>query len=273
MTLLEQAERVLEKAVGGEEIEVYLSSGVDTEIQAYEGAIESLSTASSSGVGIRILRDGAGGAQVGTAWAGSLEPEAIHDALREARDNARFATEDEFIAFARPDGVAPATLVLADQSVLSTPLDEKIAMAIELECMVRAGDDRIRQVDSANYSDYVAEAVIVSTTGIKAAYERSGAYVSVEAIATDGTHDQTGWGLSAGRSPRELDITVAASDAVSRATRMLGAVKPSSMKCMAVFDPRSTATLLAIVGGALSGEAVNYGRSFFANRIGEEVAS
>ena len=273
MTLLEQAERVLEKAVGGEEIEVYLSSGVDTEIQAYEGAIESLSTASSSGVGIRILRDGAGGAQVGTAWAGSLEPEAIHDALREARDNARFSTEDEFIAFARPDGVAPATLVLADQSVLSTPLDEKIAMAIELECMVRAGDDRIRQVDSANYSDYVAEAVIVSTTGIKAAYERSGAYVSVEAIATDGTHDQTGWGLSAGRSPRELDITVAASDAVSRATRMLGAVKPSSMKCMAVFDPRSTATLLAIVGGALSGEAVNYGRSFFANRIGEEVAS
>jgi PmbA protein len=273
MTLLEQAERVLEKAVGGEEIEVYLSSGVDTEIQAYEGAIESLSTASSSGVGIRILRDGAGGAQVGTAWAGSLEPEAIHDALREARDNVRFATEDEFIAFARPDGVAPATLVLADQSVLSTPLDEKIAMAIELECMVRAGDDRIRQVDSANYSDYVAEAVIVSTTGIKAAYERSGAYVSVEAIATDGTHDQTGWGLSAGRSPRELDITVAASDAVSRATRMLGAVKPSSMKCMAVFDPRSTATLLAIVGGALSGEAVNYGRSFFANRIGEEVAS
>jgi len=273
MTLLEQAERVLEKAVGGEEIEVYLSSGVDTEIQAYEGAIESLSTASSSGVGIRILRDGAGGAQVGTAWAGSLEPEAIHDALREARDNARFATEDEFIAFARPDGVAPATLVLADQSVLSTPLDEKIAMAIELECMVRAGDDRIRQVDSANYSDYVAEAVIVSTTGIKAAYERSGAYVSVESIATDGTHDQTGWGLSAGRSPRELDITVAASDAVSRATRMLGAVKPSSMKCMAVFDPRSTATLLAIVGGALSGEAVNYGRSFFANRIGEEVAS
>jgi PmbA protein len=273
MTLLEQAERVLEKAVGGEEIEVYLSSGVDTEIQAYEGAIESLSTASSSGVGIRILHDGAGGAQVGTAWAGSLEPEAIHDALREARDNARFATEDEFIAFARPDGVAPATLVLADQSVLSTPLDEKIAMAIELERMVRAGDDRIRQVDSANYSDYVAEAVIVSTTGIKAAYERSGAYVSVEAIATDGTNDQTGWGLSAGRSPAELDITVAARDAVSRATRMLGAVKPSSMKCTAVFDPRSTATLLAIVGGALSGEAVNYGRSFFANRIGEEVAS
>jgi PmbA protein len=273
VTLLEQAERVLQAAAPREEIEVYLSSGVDTEIQAYQGNIENLSTASSSGVGIRVLRDGAAGAQVGVAWAGSLEPEAMKDALREARDNARFATEDEFIAFARPDGVAPVELTLVDQSVLSTSLDEKIAMAIELERLVRSGDGRIRQVDSANYSDYVAEAVIVSTTGVKAAYERSGAYVSVEAIASDGTGDQTGWGLSAGRAPGDLDINVAASDAVTRATRMLGAVKPASMRCTAVFDPRSTATLLSIVGGALSGEAVNYGRSFFANRIGEDVAA
>jgi PmbA protein len=54
---------------------------------------------------------------------------------------------------------------------------------------------------------------------------------------------------------------------------MLGAVKPASMKCTAVFDPRSAATLLAIIGGSLSGEAVVRGRSFFANRIGEDVAA
>jgi PmbA protein len=128
-------------------------------------------------------------------------------------------------------------------------------------------------VDSANYSDYVAQATILSTTGVHASYARSGAYVSVEAIATDGKDDQTGWGLSVGRSPSELDIHEAANDAISRATRMLGAVKPASIKCTAVFDARSTATLLAIVGAALSGEAVVYGRSFFAGRVGEVVAS
>ncbi len=271
--LIERAERILELAQSGEEIEVFLSSGVDTEVQAYQGEIENLSTASSSGIGIRVLRDGAAGAQVGTAWSGSLDDDAIDDVLREARDNARFATEDEYLAFARPDGVTPVTLDLVDRSVQTTPLEEKIAMAIELERLVRAGDTRIRQVDSANYSDYIAEAAIVSSTGIRAAYERSGAYVSVEAIATDGSNDQTGWGLSAGRAPGDLDITVAAEDAISRATRMLGAVKATSQRCTAVFDPRSTATLLAIIGGALSGEAVNYGRSFFANRIGEDVAS
>jgi PmbA protein len=271
--LLAEAERILESASGSEEIEIYLSRGVDTEIRAFQGEIEQLSTASSAGIGVRVLHDNEGGAQVGTAWAGSLDAEAISDALREARDNMRFATEDEFVAFARPDGVAPATLRLTDPTVSSTPLDKKIAMAVDLERLVRDGDPRIRQVESADYSDYVAEAAIASTLGVRATYERSGAYVSVEAIANDGTDDQTGWGLSAGRAPHELDVAQAADDAVRRATRMLGAVKPASMKCTAVFDPRTAATLLAIIGGSLSGEAVVRGRSFFANRIGEAVAS
>lgn len=271
--LLDRAERLLEFGLGAEEIEVYVANGIDTEVQSYQGEIEELTTATSNGVGIRILNEGAGGARVGTAWAGSLDDDAIRNAFAEARDNAIFATEDEFVAFARPDGVAAVTLTLTDDTVATTPLDQKIAMAIELERLVRGGDSRIRQVDSANYSDYVAEAAIASTTGIRASYARTGAYVSVEAIANDGGDDQTGWGLSAGRAPHELDIERAAADAIRRATRMLGAVKPKSFKCTAVFDPRSAATLFSIIGGALSGEAIVRGRSFFANRIGETVAA
>ena len=271
--LLERAERILDLARGNEEIEVYVASGTDVEVQSYQGEIEELTTATSNGFGIRILNESAAGARVGTAWAGSLDDESVEKALREARDNATFATEDEFVAFARPDGVEAATLTLSDDAVATTPLEEKIAMAIELERLVRSGDSRIRQVDSANYSDYVAEAAIASTTGIRASYARTGAYVSVEAIANDGGDDQTGWGLSAGRAPHELDVERAAGDAIRRATRMLGAVKPKSFKCTAVFDPRTAATLFSIIGGALSGEAVVRGRSFFANRLGEMVAA
>jgi PmbA protein len=273
MTLLEQAERLLNDGLGDEQVEIYLSSGTETEVRAYQGEVEDLTSASSAGIGVRVLLDGPGGARVGTAWAGSLDDEAVRGAMRDARDNVQFATEDEFVAFARPDGVAAVSLTLTDEGVASTPLEEKIALAIELERRVRGADPRIRQVDSANYSDYVAESAIVSSMGVRATYARTGAYLSVEAIATDGTDDQTGWGLSAARAPRDLSIDLAAHDAIDRATRMLGAVKPASMKCTAVFDPRTAATLLSIIGGALSGDAVVRGRSFFANRIGEEVAS
>jgi PmbA protein len=271
--LLDRARALLERVHDGEEMEVFISRGVETEVQAYQGEVENLSSSSSAEIGIRILVDGPQGARVGSAYAGSLDEEAIAEAILNARDNARFATEDEFVAFARPDGVAPASMSLCDLSVTSTSMDDKVALAIELEAMVRSGDRRIRQVDSANYSDYLADAAIVTTTGISATLERSGAYVSVEAIASEGDEDQTGWGLSVGRAPGDLSLEKAASDAIRRATRMLGAVKAPSSKGVAVFDPRTAATFWSIMGSALSGDSVVRGRSFFAGRLGEIVAS
>ena len=271
--LLERAQALLGRVGDAEEMEVFISRGVETEVQAYQGEVENLSRSTSAEIGIRILVDGPQGARVGSAYAGSLDEEAVAEAIANARDNARFATEDEFVTFARPDGVAAVTLSLCDPGVTTTSMRDKVAMAIELEAMVRSGDPRIRQVDAANYSDYLADAAIVTTTGISATFERSGAYVSVEAIASQGDEDQTGWGLSAGRAPGELSLDNAARDAIRRATRMLGAVKVPSTKGVAVFDPRSGAALWSIMGVALSGDAVVRGRSFFAGRLGEMVAS
>lgn len=271
--LLERASALLERVGDHEEMEVFLSRGVETEVRAYQGDVENLSSSSSAEIGIRILVDGPGGARVGTAYAGSLDEEAIGEALVNARDNAHFATDDEFVSFARPDGVAPVAMSLSDRGVTATSMESKVAMALALEAMVRAGDPRIRQVDAAQYSDYLSEAAIVSTTGVAAALERSGAYASVEVIASDGDEDQTGWGLSVGRAPADLSLETAASDAIRRATRMLGAVKPASFRGAAVFDPRTAATLWSIMASALSGDAVVRGRSFFAGRLGDMVAS
>lgn len=271
--LLEVAQSILDRANGDEQLEVFVVDGVDTDVRAYQGEIENLTTALSSGVGVRVLRQGVSGAQVGSAWAGSFDEDSIAEVLREARGNLQFATEDEFVAFAKPDGVAPAALSLSSAGVSSMSLDDKIAMAIELERSVRSADPRIRQVESADYSDYIVRSAIASTSGIAVTSERTGAYLSVEAIAADETGDRTGWGLTAGRAPQDLDVATASRDAVRRATRMLGATKPASSKGVAVFDPRTAATLLSIIGSGLSGEAVVRGRSLFAGRLGETVAA
>jgi PmbA protein len=54
---------------------------------------------------------------------------------------------------------------------------------------------------------------------------------------------------------------------------MLGATKPPSDRVTVVFDPRVVSTLLSVISSALSGEAVVKGRSFFAGRVGEKVAT
>ena len=84
---------------------------------------------------------------------------------------------------------------------------------------------------------------------------------------------QTGFGFSVGRSPAELDPQRAAADAAERATRLLGATKPPSGRMTVVLDPFVTAQFLEILGSTMSGETVLKGRSLFADRLGEEVAS
>jgi PmbA protein len=97
-------------------------------------------------------------------------------------------------------------------------------------------------------------------------------FLSAHAVAGEAADTQTGSGYSVGRSPLELDLDKAAGDAVRRATRLLGAVKPRSARVTVVLEPEITATLLSVIGGTLDGEAVLKGRSLFADRIGEDVS-
>ena len=266
-SLLELATRVAGWARDGEQVEAYVGRRSDTDIVVYDGEIESLSSATSEGVGIRVVADG----RQGFAYAGSLDPGVVEDTLAEARDNAAFGSRDEHHGLAAPDGVAAADLDLWREDLASFPASAKVELALELERRVKAGDPRIRSVESSNYGDGAGEAAVATSTGISASYRRTGCHVSAYALAGEGDETQTGGGYSVGRSPHDLDVDKAAGDAVERSTRLLGARKPPSARLMVVLDNRITTTLLSILAGTLSGEAVLKGRSLFANRVGEEV--
>ncbi len=262
------ARRVVGWANDDEQVEVYVSRGIDTEIVVYEGEIESLSRAEALGAGVRVVKDG----RQGFSYAGSLDDEILRETLAEARDNAGFATYDEFAGIAQPDGVAAVSLDLWDDLVVEFPADKKVALALDLERLAREKDARIRNVDSTEYGDGAIESAIASTSGIEAGFRRTGCYVSTSVIAGDSDETQTGGGYSVKRNPSLLDIDEAASDAVDRATRLLGASKPSTSRMTVVFDSRVTPTLIRALSAALNGESVLKGRSFFADRMGEEVA-
>jgi PmbA protein len=168
--------------------------------------------------------------------------------------------------------VPAAELDLWDDGVASTPIEKKVALALDLERATRDADPRVRQVSSADYSDSRVEVALASTTGISSFRRRTNAYLSVDAMAGVGADTQTGTGFSVGRAPGDLVPDEAMDEAVARATRMLGAQKAPSAHCTVVFDPRVVSTLLSVVASALSGEALVKGRSLFAGRIGESVA-
>ena len=54
---------------------------------------------------------------------------------------------------------------------------------------------------------------------------------------------------------------------------MIGARKPASRSCPVVLDPTVAASFAGLIGSTLGADAVQRGRSPFAERLGDEVAS
>ncbi|HZQ58577.1 MAG TPA: TldD/PmbA family protein [Acidimicrobiales bacterium] len=253
----------------GEDVEAYVSRSRTTNVRAYNGDVESLSSAEPAGAGVRVV---VGGRQ-GFAWAGTLDEGVLKEALEEARDNAAFGQPDEFAGLATPDGVALPVLDLVPSELAATPTSAKVELALELERATRARDARVTGIRAATYADSYGEVAVATTTGISAVGAAAMCYIAVSPIVEADGDTQIGSGLSAARAPSGLDLDRAVTDGVDRAVRLLGARKPPSRRVTAVFDPDVTAEFLAILGGTLSGDAVLKGRSFFAGREGERVAS
>lgn len=269
--LLGVARRVAGDARTGEQIEAYALRSRDVDVKVFGGEVESLAVAQIEGVGVRVIVD----ARQGYAWAGSLDADVIADTVAEARDNAAFGAPDESSVLASPADTSAAVAPVLDlwrDDVLTTPTADKVALALDLEAAVRAADPLVRGVESASYGDAAVEAAVANSLGVEASTRRTTASCSAFAMAGEGTLTQTGTGFSAGRSFAEVDPQVAARDAADRAVRLLGAAPIPSGRLPVVLDPMVTRSLLALLGGALSGEAMVKGRSLFVGREGEEVA-
>jgi PmbA protein len=270
--LLGVARRVAGDARSGEQIEAYVLRSRDVDVKVFGGDVESLSVAEIEGVGVRVVVD----SRQGYAWAGSLDDDVIADTLAEARDNAGFGSPDESYVLASSsdvDGVVVPDLDLWRDDVLSTPTADKVALALELEAAVRAADPLVRGVESASYGDAAVEAAVANSSGVVASTRRTSASCAAFAMAGEGTLTQTGSGFSAARSVAEVDPHEAARDAAERAVRLLGAKPIPSGRLPVVLDPMVTRSVLALLGGALSGEAIVKGRSLFVGREGEQVAA
>jgi len=270
--LLALARRVADGANAGEEIEAYVVRSRETDVRVFDADVESLSVAEVDGVGVRVVTGG----RQGYAWAGSLAPDVVAKAVEEARDNAAFGAVDDCHGLATPsdfEGIAAAELDLWRDELLAVPPSGKVAMALELEAATKAADTRVRGVASASYGDAAIEAAVANSRGVEAATRRSLCSCFSFALAGDDPDTQTGSGFSAGRAPADLDVAAAGADAAERATRLLGATQPASRRIPVVLDPLVTASLVGLVGAALSGEAVLKRRSLFVDREGEDVAS
>ncbi len=267
--LLAIARGVAAQAAPGEDIDVMISRGASTSVKVHDGEVESYTSSRSAAVGIRVIRDH----RQGFAHAGSLDPDVVASTLADARDNAAYGEPDECYGLTPSDGLAPTLHDHWRDDVLALVAEDRVGRAVALERAVRGADPRIAGVRTTGWSDGWGVVAYAASDGTSVVERGTSCGLGTQPLAVEGDETQIGYAGDGARSPGDLDDERVAREAVDRATRLLGARQPRSARMSIVLEPRLAATLLGIVAGMLDGESVLKGRTPFAGRVGERIAS
>jgi PmbA protein len=264
------ASRAVEAALGAgaSAAEAYASRDTGREVRAHGGEVESLTAATQTGIGIRAWDDH----RVGYAYGTDLTDAGVAALAARAAEMAAVADEDEFAAPPDPAEIE-AIAGLDDPSVAAWSAGQVAELALTVERTALAADNRVAGVETAVYADSTEQVAITSSTGIAASYESSNCFAYLQAIAEGEGSRETGLGFGLARGPEDLDPEAIGAEGAERAVSMIGAGKPASRSCPVVLDPTVAASFAGLIGGALGARAVQRGRSPFAGRRGDEVAS
>jgi len=251
------------------DLEVYVQFGRTVTVKVFGREVESVTVGEPRGLGVRAMREG----RVGYASTADLSAAGIDRVIAQAADNLEatdvdpFADLPEIVPYSYPE--VPG-LWLPGAS--ATSLEAKSRLALEAEAAALAVPD-IAVVEQSVYSEEEAHVGIASTKGIEAEAEQSFCFSYVFAHAGHDGERQSGLGFCMGREPAELDPAQAGREAAERARALLGARPCPTGSYTVVFDREVAAALLAAVVSALSADAVQKGRSVFAGKLGETLAS
>jgi PmbA protein len=253
-------------AARASDAEAWAEHGVEREIRVYEGAVESLTDAASHGIGIRSFNDGRWGYAYGT----DLSAEGLRSLAEAAAGAAAVADADEHAGL--PDEFGAADVgPLASSALAEWDTARKIELALEIERVARSREG-VSQVEETMYADGSQRVALANSRGFNAAYESTIAYAWASAFAGEGSDLMTGLGVGMGRDPGAIDPEAVGAEAADRALSLVGARQPEGRRCPVVLDTFVAASFAGFIGGMLSADAVQRGRSLFADKEGEEIA-
>jgi PmbA protein len=256
-------------AAGAGDAEAFATEAGEREVRVHGGAVESLTAATGRGVGLRAWI----GHRVGFAFGTDLSPAGLTAVAARAVEAARASDEDEHAGPPAPAGELPRLEGLLDPSVEEWSAGQATELALAVEREALAADERVQGVEQAVYADSSERVAIATSTGIAGEFEASSCYAYTQALASGEGGTETGLGFDLARGPASLDPAAVGREAAGRATSMIGAGKPDSRSCPVVLDPTVAASFAGLIGGSLGADSVQRGRSPFADRLGETIAS
>jgi PmbA protein len=253
----------------GAEAEIYFQLGHETEIQVDQGKVEKLSHAGNKGMGVRIILDGS----EGYAYTSDFSLESAEKIWQSAYELAKVGDQDPFRGLPDPGMLSDEDLEIYDGAVAQTPIDQKIAFALEVERAAMGFDKRIVLTNRCTYIDHDITVILVNSKGFSGSYKQSMAASYLNAIAREGDSTSMALGIGASTFLGDLSAEEIGIEAGKNAIRMLGGKPIPSQEASAIFSPLVASQWVTFLSFALKADEMQRGRSFLLDKMGQDVAS
>lgn len=272
MDYLEFAQDIVKSAMraGAQEAEAYLQVGEEFDVNVRLDDVETLTQASSKGLGLRVFVDKRMAFASTTDFHGSV----VSDLVKTTVQLAKAASRDRYNGL--PD-VGPGPLPhldLFDPSIAKLPTDRKIEIARQAERAAFDYDPRVTNSHGASFGNRSGTSIIANSNGILYSHSGTGCHIVCAPLAEEAGEKQTSYYWSSRRFFRELDSPEEVGrQAAIRTVQKLGARKVETQKAPVVFEWMIGGVLWGSIFSALNGDHAHRGMSFLKKKLDKRIGS
>jgi len=270
---------VVERALraGATEAEVVIREGDEFSTLVRLGQVETLKESGARGIGVRVFLGSSGAHRTANTSTSDFTEAGLDQLVRGAVDLAQVTSQDPFAGLPEQGamGQLDGNLDLYYEDVYSMPAAERIEYARRAEAAALAADPRLKNSDGGSFDAATGHKVMANSRGFVGEYRRS--YCSVAAMPIAQTEQggmQRDYWFSSARTLGKLASPESiGAEAARRTLRRLNARRVATQRVPIVFAPEIARSLVGNIFEAANGDSIYRGASFWANQLGQQVAS
>lgn len=258
------------------EAEAFINDVESVQVNVSGRAVEQMNAVKEAGVGVRVLGEG----RMAFGSTNDLSRGAVAGLVEDLVRKVVYHTADEFNVIPGPEDGAVSSGVEGfedlggyDPQVAETPVQEKVRRALRMEAAGLDSSPKIAGSMMAVYQDVSSYSYLANSKGVSGWFRKSGCAGGVEFTAADGEERESGSFSKGVVKWADFDPEEVGRKAAGNALEMLGARPIASAEMPLVISPEIGVELWSLIGGMLSADAVQKGRSLFSDKLGGEVAA
>lgn len=265
MSIKSWVEEVLK---GGYEYEVYLEKRRKTTIESSDEKLESLIRSQEIGIGIRVFKD----KSMGFAYATDLEESSVKECVRVAMQVCQLTPKDEGFVLGSCQNLGDLQTYYDDEGI-NTPLEDKIALVIDLEKRAKALDSRVKGVRKVSIKELDLEVFCFNSCGLSYNYKGTWYTSMIAVLAEEGGDQSISYDFVGARSLLDLPLQSMVEEVVFKATATLNPSPFETRKMPVVLYKDASAMILEAFSPIFLGDSLVKDRTFLKGMEGSKVFS